>query len=99
VLGERVRGYLGYGTVGVAAATTGTALLTLATPHRPGVYAAAAALLGVLAELVRANVGAAGRADAVGEVARPPAGPVVLGRLGVGLSPAAGAAAAAAVPS
>jgi hypothetical protein len=46
--------YLPYGTVGVAAGATGAALATVPTPLPTGVYAAAAVLLAVLAELVRA---------------------------------------------
>ena len=51
---NQISRYLPYGTVGVAGGATAAALLAIATPHPPGVYAAAAALLGVLAELVRA---------------------------------------------
>ncbi|MEU7819865.1 permease [Catellatospora sp. NPDC049133] len=45
--------YLGWGTVGVAISGTLIALLALANGHPAGVYAAAAALLVVLAELLR----------------------------------------------
>ncbi|WP_155369606.1 SCO7613 C-terminal domain-containing membrane protein [Catellatospora vulcania] len=45
--------YLGWGTVGVAVSGTLIALLALANGHPAGVYAAAAVLLVVLAELLR----------------------------------------------
>ncbi|GIF88591.1 hypothetical protein Cch02nite_20350 [Catellatospora chokoriensis] len=45
--------YLGWGTVGVAISGTLIALLALANGHPAGVYAAAAVLLVVLAELLR----------------------------------------------
>ncbi|MEV4410872.1 permease [Catellatospora sp. NPDC049609] len=47
--------YLGWGTVGVAVSGTLIALLALPTPHPAGVYAAAAVLLVVLAELLRTS--------------------------------------------
>jgi hypothetical protein len=49
--------YLPYGTVGVAVGATGIALATVPTAQPTGVYAAAAVLLAVLAELVRAAAG------------------------------------------
>nr|MDT0657863.1 permease [Micromonospora sp. DSM 115978] len=50
---RQVPQYLAYGTVGVAGGATVTALAALPTGLPWGVYAAAAALLGVLAELIR----------------------------------------------
>lgn len=47
--------YLGWGTVGVAVSGTLIALLALPTSHPAGVYAAAAVLLVVLAELLRTS--------------------------------------------
>lgn len=47
--------YLGWGTVGVAVSSTLIALLALPTRHPAGVYAAAAVLLVVLAELLRTS--------------------------------------------
>ncbi|MEH1016327.1 permease [Micromonospora sp. CPCC 206060] len=52
---SRVPHYLPYATVGVAGGATITALASLPTALPVGVYAAGAALLGVLAELVRAS--------------------------------------------
>ncbi|MBO4206186.1 SCO7613 C-terminal domain-containing membrane protein [Micromonospora echinofusca] len=51
----RVPHFLPYATVGVAGGATITALASLPTDLPVGVYAAGAALLGVLAELVRAS--------------------------------------------
>ncbi|HEY8471990.1 MAG TPA: permease [Natronosporangium sp.] len=63
--------YLPYGTVGITAGATGTALATLASPAHPtGVYAAAAVLLAVLAELVRAEERRS-RAARIGRAAMP----------------------------
>jgi hypothetical protein len=50
---RRTTAYLPYVTAGVAGAATVAALASLATPLPAGVYGAAAALLGVLAELLR----------------------------------------------
>jgi hypothetical protein len=47
--------YLSYGTIGVAGGATGTALLSLPAGYPTGVYAGAAALMAVLAELMRAG--------------------------------------------
>jgi hypothetical protein len=58
--------YLSYGTVGITAGGTATALATLPSPQHPtGVYAAAAVLLAVLAEMIRAEE-RRGRAAATG---------------------------------
>jgi hypothetical protein len=51
---RRVPAYLPYATVGVVAGATAVAVASLFTDLPSGVYAAAAALLGVLAELLRA---------------------------------------------
>lgn len=51
---RRVPHYLPYATVGLAAGATVTALASLPTDLPTGMYAAGAALLGVLAELLRA---------------------------------------------
>jgi hypothetical protein len=53
VLCRRVPGFLTYVSAAVALTGTVIALAALTTPQHTGVYAAAAALLGVLAELVR----------------------------------------------
>lgn len=78
---DQIRGYLPYGTVGVAAGATAAALLTFATPYPPGVYAAAAALLGVLAELVRASAAPAeptsAESTSIEAKVSPPAGAVL----------------------
>jgi hypothetical protein len=51
-----IASYLPYGTVGITAGGTATALATLpSAAHPTGVYAAAAVLLAVLAEMVRAE--------------------------------------------
>ncbi|MEV0156698.1 permease [Micromonospora sp. NPDC050686] len=50
---QRVPQYLGYASVGVVGAATISAVAAIFTGLPAGVYAAAAALLGVLAELVR----------------------------------------------
>lgn len=47
--------YLPFATVGVAGSATVIALVTLTTPQPTGVYAAAAVILAVLAELVRSG--------------------------------------------
>ncbi|MFV2019829.1 SCO7613 C-terminal domain-containing membrane protein [Micromonospora sp. LOL_023] len=54
VVRRQVPHYLPYATVGVAAGATVTALASLPTDLPTGMYAAGAALLGVLAELLRA---------------------------------------------
>jgi len=63
-------GYLGWGTVGIAVSSTGVAIAALIFGSPAGVYAAAAALLVVLAELLRANVHSTERAEMIREVRR-----------------------------
>jgi len=84
--GGAVRAYLPYGTVGVAAGATGVALFAMPTPYPSGVYAAAAVLLGVVAELLRA--------DPTGRDGLPSARPVA-----GWVNPSIGALLAAAVPA
>ncbi|QSB13919.1 permease [Natronosporangium hydrolyticum] len=91
--------YLPYATVGVSAAATITALASLGTPLPTAVYAAAAVLLSVLAELVRAaepsqlrqrrQRSAAGAAEATAGLTTPP----------TMVSPAVGALLAGAIPT
>ena len=50
---KQIPQYLPYATLGVAGGATATAIAALPTDQPSGVYAAAAALLGVVAELVR----------------------------------------------
>ncbi len=52
--------YLPYATIGLVAGATGTAVASLPTDHPTALYAAAAALLGVVAELLRGAVHAPG---------------------------------------
>ncbi|MGW8646062.1 SCO7613 C-terminal domain-containing membrane protein [Micromonospora chalcea] len=96
--------YLPFASVAVVGAATVTAAAALAVGLPAGVFAAAAALLGVLAELVRAaTVPPAGSARPVrrwtvllnGAMRRDPDDPVLRWRV----SPAAGALAAAALPT
>ncbi|MDG4828674.1 permease [Solwaraspora sp. WMMD1047] len=101
---RQVPQYLAYGTVGVVGGATGTALAALPTGLPWGVYAAAAALLGVLAELIRSATPPPGvRGPAIrrwptmlGGVRRMPESPPG-GRWAV--NPAVGAMAAAALPT
>lgn len=59
---RQVPQYLGYATAGVAGGATITAVAALPTDQPAGLYAAAAVLLGVIAELLRAeSVGPDGR--------------------------------------
>ncbi|MBX6356791.1 MAG: permease, partial [Micromonosporaceae bacterium] len=59
---RQVPHYLGYATAGVAGGATGIAIAALPSDQPAGLYAAAAVLLGVIAELQRAeSVGADGR--------------------------------------
>jgi hypothetical protein len=88
--------YLAFATVGVTAGATAIALATLVTPHSTGVYAAAAVLLAVLAELTRAAdprrvVRSAG--GAAGHAAGPRVRPQPL------VTPAVGALLAASIPA
>jgi hypothetical protein len=53
---EQMAHYLGWATVGVAVGSTSVAVLALLTGRPTGVYASAAVLLVVLAELLRASV-------------------------------------------
>jgi hypothetical protein len=55
VAGRRIPGYLPYVTGGVAAGATAIAIASAWTPLPIAVYASAAALIGVLTELVRVN--------------------------------------------
>jgi hypothetical protein len=55
VLREPLRPLLGYGTIGIAVGATLVALASLPTAHPTGVYAGAAVLLAVVAELLRAR--------------------------------------------
>ena len=82
--------YLPYGTVGIAAGATVVALASAPTGHPTGMYAAAAGLLAVLAELVRSASGGAGP-DPAGQPAWPGPRPRI--------SPPVGALIGAAVPA
>ncbi|MFI5843466.1 SCO7613 C-terminal domain-containing membrane protein [Catenuloplanes sp. NPDC051500] len=55
VVGRNIPQYLPYTTIGVTGGATVTALASLPTDHPAALYAAAAALLGVLAELLRGS--------------------------------------------
>ncbi|MEU1237190.1 permease [Micromonospora aurantiaca] len=101
---RQVPQYLPYASVAVVGAATVTAAAALAVGLPAGVFAAAAALLGVLAELVRAaTVPPAGSGRPVrrwtvllnGALRRAPDDPELRWRV----SPAAGALAAAALPT
>jgi hypothetical protein len=95
-LRNRMPEYLPYGTVGVAGGAMITALAALPTTHSVGVYAAVAALLAVLSELVRST---ALRGDI--PYVRAPRG-VPRNRIRVRrwrVSPTTGALAAAALPT
>ncbi|HEX5542713.1 MAG TPA: permease, partial [Micromonospora sp.] len=95
--------YLPYATIGIAGGATLTAVASLFTDLPTGVYAAAAVLLGILAELLRAVTVAPGAADPlrrrkptpVGR-GRPTGGAV---RSGWSVSPAVGAGVVAALPT
>jgi hypothetical protein len=52
---QKVGPYLPYGTIGITAGATAAAFATIPSDHPTGVYAAAAVLLAVLAELVRSE--------------------------------------------
>jgi hypothetical protein len=54
-LADAVRPYLPYGTVGVVTGATAVAVAAMPTTHPAGVYAAAAVLLAVTVELLRAD--------------------------------------------
>ncbi|HET9516270.1 MAG TPA: hypothetical protein VFO77_00940 [Actinoplanes sp.] len=56
VVGRAMAQYLPYATVGLVGGATVTALFSLPTDHPTALYAAAAALLGVVAELLRGAV-------------------------------------------
>jgi hypothetical protein len=102
---RRVPQFLPYATVGIASGATATAVASLPTNLATGVYAAAAALLGVLAELVRAATPPPGPADEpvrrwsmmLGGAFRRLPDPPLAGRWSV--SPSLGAMAAAALPT
>lgn len=66
---------LGYGTVGIAAGATGVAFAAMPTAQPAGVYASAAVLLAVLAELLRAARWPAGHRSLV----RPAIGALIAG--------------------
>jgi hypothetical protein len=53
LIGRQIPQYLPYATVGIVGGATITALASLPTDHPTALYAAAAALLGVVAELLR----------------------------------------------
>ncbi|GIF60631.1 SCO7613 C-terminal domain-containing membrane protein [Asanoa iriomotensis] len=61
----RMAPFLSYASVGLAGGATVTAGTALATDVSPGVYAAAAAMLGILAELLRATVPPSGETERV----------------------------------
>ncbi|MEV4533792.1 permease [Asanoa sp. NPDC049518] len=61
----RMAPFLAYASVGLAGGATITAATALGTGVSPGVYAAAAAMLGILAELLRATVSPGGEAERV----------------------------------
>ncbi|SNS90893.1 hypothetical protein SAMN05421812_102319 [Asanoa hainanensis] len=61
----RMAPFLAYASVGLAGGATITAGTALGTGVSPGVYAAAAAMLGILAELLRATVSPGGEAERV----------------------------------
>jgi len=103
---RQVARYLPYATVGIAGGATITAFAALPTDLPIGVYAAAAALLGVVAELLRAAtpppryVGQPTQRWSVmlgGVWRRMPSGPAPRGRWSV--SPEMGAALVAAIPT
>ncbi|HWG98472.1 MAG TPA: permease, partial [Pilimelia sp.] len=81
---RRLPQLLPYATLGIAGGATATAVASLFTPASTGMYAAAAALLGVVAELLRAQAhvahrgaaaaGAVPAGDAAGGTAAPVAG-------------------------
>jgi hypothetical protein len=56
VLGRRIPQYLPYATIGIVGGATATAVASLPTDRPTALYAAAAALLGVVAELLRGAV-------------------------------------------
>ncbi|GIF66035.1 hypothetical protein Ais01nite_40700 [Asanoa ishikariensis] len=62
---SRMAPFLAYASVGLAGGATITAATALGTGVSPGVYAAAAAMLGILAELLRATVSPGGEAERV----------------------------------
>ncbi|HLL66228.1 MAG TPA: permease [Micromonosporaceae bacterium] len=105
VLCRRMPGYLPYVTAGVATGATIAALATVPTTLPAAVYAGTAALIGVLAELIRAGsrqvgsqptrVLAPGRTDRTAGAWRRPDD----GGYGYGMALAAGVAAAVAVVS
>ena len=90
--------YPGYVTVGVTVAATGTALASLPTTQPTGVYAAAAVLLTVLAELLRAGTyRTADRQNLPAPLVSPPIGALLAAAAPatvalVGISPALAAA-------
>ncbi|GIF75543.1 SCO7613 C-terminal domain-containing membrane protein [Asanoa siamensis] len=61
----RMAPFLSYASVGLAGGATVTAGTALATGVSPGVYAAAAAMLGILAELLRSTVSPGGEEEQV----------------------------------
>jgi hypothetical protein len=105
LLRQQVAHYLSYATVGLVGGATVTSLASLPTHLPTGVYAAAAVLLGVLAELVRAATPLPGTATEPvrrwsvmlgGATRRLPNAAL---RGGWSVSPVAGALAAAALPT
>ena len=105
IVRQQIPQYLSYATVGVAGGATATALAALPTDLPWGIYAAAAALLGILAELIRSATPPPGvpveparrwSARLGGPLRRLP-DPRLSGRWSV--SPTVGAMAAAALPT
>ncbi|MEV4757481.1 permease [Micromonospora sp. NPDC049559] len=101
---RRIPHFLPYASVGIAVGATVTAAASIFTGLPFGVYAAAAALLGILAELIRSATTPPGTDDRParrwtvmlgGALRRIPGGPA---REQWSVSPAAGAMAAAALP-
>ncbi|WP_213453586.1 SCO7613 C-terminal domain-containing membrane protein [Rhizomonospora bruguierae] len=89
---DRVPEYLPYGTVGVAGGATITALAALPSSGQVAVYAAAAVLLAVLAELIRATAPR-------GDLAAPAPAQRRLALPRWQISPTTGAVAASALPA
>ncbi|GIE86802.1 SCO7613 C-terminal domain-containing membrane protein [Actinoplanes regularis] len=67
LLGRHVPQYLPWATIGLVTGATATALVSVPTSYPTALYAAAAALLGVLAEMLRGSVPAPTRPTVVDE--------------------------------
>jgi hypothetical protein len=85
-LRTRIRPLLPYGSVGVAVGATIVALVSLPTPYPTGVYAAAAVLLAVVAELVRAWPGGRAPGEAAPGWVSPPLGALAASAVPAGLA-------------